>query len=101
MADNVPSLAAAGYAKFPKTDTATYLGMREAFGNAIATLKGKAIKDGDYAAAVKEALHKAVDDNDDLKSAGTQELVKRYFDNVIDRQPDDAHVKDFLKDIFI
>jgi len=101
-ADNEAApLSAAQYAAFAKTDTATFIGMREAMGQAVVELKGRRIADGAFARTAAEALSKAVERNPELKAAGTRELVKRYFADVIDRQGGDkeARIRAFLGDI--
>lgn len=95
-------ITAGEYVKFAQTDPSTFMGMRLAISDAAIHLKSKAIADGDYAQHTKTALDEAVDKNPYLKAAGTGELVKAYFHEVIDRQANpNAASKAFLNEVSI
>lgn len=77
------AITATEYARFAKTDTATFIGMRLALAQAVVDVDARKAKGENvsHPNIAKSALLSAIEKEPYLQAAGTRELVKRYFDH--------------------
>ena len=91
-------VTAAEYAHAPQTDAATAYGMRIAMFQAVKAWHALHPDEKTVAAATR-LIQEASRNNPLLQSAGTAELVARYYGHVINRQADPRAVVNFLNSI--
>ena len=89
--------------KFPNGDMPTHIGMRRALAEAVSLYKAgeyQAIRsDQEKVAFAKKCLHDAVNHEGSLVGAGTGEVVKAYFDNVVDSLKPHTKILDFINGV--
>ena len=90
-------LTAAEYANRGMMDSATAMGMRLAMQEAVMYFKEQE-KSGHLltVTSAENIINRTVDNNKYLKAAGTQQLVKNYYHQVIERNGE-TKLRDFLK----